>query len=58
MFRTGGTREWLMFCKICWFAEVVDQTRVFGRAVAVAFQSVFRAEIHLNDIFLFFKNYF
>jgi len=26
--------------------------------VAVAFQSVFHAEMHQNDVFLFFKNYF
>jgi hypothetical protein len=26
--------------------------------VAVAFQSAFRVEMHQNDIFLFFKNYF
>jgi hypothetical protein len=26
--------------------------------VVVAFQIVFRAEIHANDVFLFFKNYF
>jgi hypothetical protein len=26
--------------------------------VAVAFQIAFRAEIHVNDVFLFFKNYF
>jgi hypothetical protein len=26
--------------------------------VAVAFQSAFRAEMHQNDFFLFFKNYF
>jgi hypothetical protein len=26
--------------------------------VAVAFQIAFRAEIHANNIFLFFKNYF
>jgi hypothetical protein len=31
---------------------------VFGSVVAVAFQITFRAEIHLNDIFLFFLNYF
>jgi len=31
---------------------------VFGSVVAVAFQIVFRAEIHANDVFLFFKNYF
>jgi len=26
--------------------------------VVVAFQIVFRAEIHANDVFLFFKNHF
>jgi hypothetical protein len=31
---------------------------VFGSVVAVAFQIVFRAKIHANDIFLFLKNYF
>jgi hypothetical protein len=31
---------------------------MFGSVVAVAFQSVFRDEIHQNDIFLFLKNYF
>jgi hypothetical protein len=31
---------------------------VFGNVVAVAFQMAFRAEIHANNIFLFFKNYF
>jgi hypothetical protein len=33
---------------------------VFGSvvAVAVAFQIAFHAEIHANDIFLFFKNHF
>jgi hypothetical protein len=33
---------------------------VFGSVVvvAVAFQIAFRAKIHANDIFLFFKNYF
>jgi hypothetical protein len=32
--------------------------RVFGSVVVVAFQITFRAEIHANDVFLFFKNYF
>jgi len=32
--------------------------RVFDSVVVVAFQIVFRAEIHANDIFLFFKNHF
>jgi len=31
---------------------------VFGSVVAVAFQITFRAEIHNNDVFLFFKNHF
>jgi len=30
----------------------------FGSVVAVAFQIAFRAEIHVNDVFLFFKNHF
>jgi hypothetical protein len=32
--------------------------RVFGSVVMVAFQIAFRAEIYVNDFFLFFKNYF
>jgi len=32
--------------------------RMFGSVVVVAFQIAFRAEIHVNDVFLFFKNYF
>jgi hypothetical protein len=31
---------------------------MFVIVVAVAVQSVFRLEMHQNDIFLFFKNYF
>jgi hypothetical membrane protein len=31
---------------------------VFGSVVAGVFQIVFRAEIHVNDVFSFFKNYF
>jgi hypothetical protein len=31
---------------------------VFGSVVADAFQIAFRAEMHVNDVFLFFKNYF
>jgi len=30
----------------------------FGSVVAVAFQITFHAEMHVNDVFLFFKNYF
>ena len=32
--------------------------RVFDSVVAVVFQITFRAEMHANDVFLFFKNYF
>jgi hypothetical protein len=32
--------------------------RVFGGVVTVAFQITFRVEMHANDVFLFFKNYF
>jgi hypothetical membrane protein len=31
---------------------------VFGSVVAVAFQITFHAEMHANDVFSFFKNYF
>jgi len=31
---------------------------MFESVVAVAFQIAFRAKIHANDFFLFFKNYF
>ena len=32
--------------------------QVSGSMVVVAFQIAFRAEIHANDVFLFFKNHF
>jgi hypothetical protein len=35
-----------------------EHTCLFGSVVVVAFQSVFRVEMHQNDIFLVFKNYF
>jgi hypothetical protein len=31
---------------------------VFGSVVAGAFQITFRAKMYVNDVFLFFKNYF
>jgi hypothetical protein len=31
---------------------------VFSSVVAGAFQIAFHAEMHANDVFLFFKNYF
>jgi hypothetical protein len=34
------------------------QSCVFESVVAVVFKRTFRVEIHQNDVFLFFKNYF
>jgi hypothetical protein len=31
---------------------------VFSNVIEIAFQITFRAEIHANNVFLFFKNYF
>ena len=31
---------------------------MIGSVIVVAFQIIFRAEIHVNDVFLFLKNYF
>jgi hypothetical protein len=31
---------------------------MFKSVVVIIFQSVFHAEMHQNDVFLFFKNYF
>jgi hypothetical protein len=36
----------------------VTTTSVFGSVVAGAFQIAFHAEMHANNIFLFFKNHF
>jgi hypothetical protein len=38
--------------------HVFNNERVFGSVVVVAFQIAFRAEIHANDVFSFFKNHF
>ena len=40
------------------FDNIINFKRVFGSVVVVAFQIAFRAEIHANDVFLFFKNHF
>jgi hypothetical protein len=42
-----------LFRGFFWFT-----TSVFGSVVAGAFQITFRAKMHVNDVFLFFKNYF
>jgi len=39
-------------------AEKKESYGLFGSVVAVAFQITFRAKMHANDVFLFFKNYF
>jgi hypothetical protein len=31
---------------------------MFGSVIAGAFQIIFRAKMHVNDVFLFFKNHF
>ena len=31
---------------------------MFGSVVSIAFQIAFRVEKHVNNVFLFFKNYF
>jgi len=31
---------------------------MFDSVIAVAFQIIFCVEMHVNDVFLFFKNYF
>jgi len=51
---------WLTFMKVDWNGRHLRAyvKRVFGSVVVVAFQIVFRAEIHVNDVFLFFKNHF
>ena len=39
-------------------APPVKASGMFGSVVAVVFQIIFCAEMHANDVFLFFKNYF
>jgi len=41
------------------FAAFGDEIMsLFDSVVAVAFQITFRAKMHANDVFSFFKNYF
>jgi hypothetical protein len=37
---------------------VLESRGMFGSVVVVAFQITFLTEMHVNDIFLFLKNYF
>jgi len=48
----------LLLDKIVFLALLWCSTSVFGSVVAGAFQIAFCAEIHANDVFLFFKNHF
>jgi hypothetical protein len=36
----------------------LDFKSVFGSMIAGVFQIIFRAKMHANDFFLFFKNHF
>jgi len=38
--------------------KIISRLGLFDSVVAVAFQIAFRAKIHANNFFLFFKNYF
>jgi hypothetical protein len=48
----------LEFTAQLFYQTMKKQIRVFSSVVAVVFQIIFHAEMHTNDIFLFFKNYF
>jgi hypothetical protein len=50
--------KWEYFLLVMGRARAVCLKRMFGSVVVVAFQITFRAEIHANDVFLFFKNHF
>jgi hypothetical protein len=49
-----------VFGNFIWIKPIVIRLAksVFGSVIAVVFQIAFRAEIHANDVFLFFKNHF
>ena len=49
---------WYIFNNILTTNHYHNTKNMFGSVVAVAFQITFCAEMHVNDIFLFFKNYF
>jgi len=48
----------LRSCDLFSFLLSMATWSVFGSVVAGAFQIAFCAEMHANDVFLFFKNYF
>jgi len=53
-----GVGDMLDFIGMEFCCLLVHFLSVFGSVIVIAFQIVFRAEIYVNDIFLFFKNYF
>ena len=62
---TLHVHRWLGFEQVCHcppdgksFYSCWCISSVFGSVVAGAFQIAFRAEMHANDVFLFFKNHF
>jgi len=40
------------------FVFYAASSSMFGNVIAVVFQITFRAEMHVNDVFLFFKKSF
>ena len=51
-----GKQGWCMSCA-CVSTHTSIKT-VFGSVIVSVFQITFRVKININDIFLFFKNYF
>jgi len=45
------------YVSLMWVCDAMIKS-MFGSVVVVVFQIAFHAEIHANDVFLFFKNYF
>jgi hypothetical protein len=52
------------YCVVCGYLETKSFgisyliSSLFRSVIVVAFQSVFHTEMHQNNVFLFFKNYF
>ena len=51
--------NWALSCSLAFYIYVMSSfSTLFGSVVVITFQSIFRVEIHQNNIFLFLKNYF
>ena len=48
----------LMFASIAGFLIQERRLGVFGSLIVIVFKSIFYLKKHVNDIFLYFKNYF